>query len=437
VFDALLTIDELEASTQRMAADPRLQVRTVGHSRLGRPIQMISLGIGTRNALLVGAPHPNEPAGAATVERMITHLLENPHEGRGYRWHFIKAIDPEGLKLNGGWLKKPRTIGNYLENFFRPALSRQPETTFPLQLPEVQFSASTPENQAWQRAFELTRPELHATLHHCDYGGVFYSLSRALPAAVSGLEAAVKATGLSVHELEDVMTMDRWSPAVTRYPTVLETTTNAKATGASWAYPWTVGDMSPGFGETRYGTLSVVAEVPMWHSAAIEDPTPSGVSRATQQRELREMAAAARKLALTHAARYTESSLGPDARECLWALEAGLKMMPASDAGAAATATTAAEDMHILSRHEFELHHTHDALFVLRTYGLLLSLANQILLERPDDAAALYTRKEATAALRREVERLESRSTLVPVPVRVMTGLQMAAVFVCADALNS
>ena len=116
---------------------------------------MISLGIGTRNALLVGAPHRIEPAGAATVERMITHLLENPHEGRGYRWHFIKAIDPEGLKLNGGWLKKPRTIGNYLENFFRPALPRQPETTFPLQLPEVQFSASTPENQAWQRAFEL------------------------------------------------------------------------------------------------------------------------------------------------------------------------------------------------------------------------------------------------------------------------------------------
>lgn len=434
MFDALLTIDELEASTQRMAEDPRVEVRTIGHSRLGRPIRMISLGTGTRNALLVGAPHPNEPAGAATVERVITHLLANPHEGRGYRWHFIKAIDPEGLKLNGGWLKKPRTIGNYLENFFRPALSRQPETTFPLNLPEVEFTASTPENQAWQRAFELTRPELHATLHHCDYGGVFYSLSRALPAAVSGLEAAVKATGLSVHELEDVMTMDRWSPAVTRYPTVLETTTNAKATGASWAYPWTVGDMSPGYGETHYGTLTVVAEVPMWHSSAIEDPTPSGVTRATQQRELREMASAARKLALAHAARYTESSLAPDARECLWALEAGLKMMPASDDGS--PVATGISDKHILSRHEYELHHTHDALFVLRTYGLLLSLANQVLLERPNDATALETRKETKAALHREVERLESRSTLVPVPVRVMTGLQMAAVFVCADALN-
>ena len=145
----------------------------------------------------------------------------------------------------------------------------------------------------------------------------------------------MKATGLSVHELEDVMTMDRWSLRSRAIRTVLETTTNAKATGASWAYPWTVGDMSPGFGETRYGTLSCGRRSPYVALSRDRGPDTVRVSRATQQRELREMAAAARKLALTHAARYTESSLGPDARECLWALEAGLKMMPASDAGAA------------------------------------------------------------------------------------------------------
>jgi hypothetical protein len=245
------------------AADPRVRITPLGVSRLGRPIEMISLGEGDRDALIVGVPHPNEPAGAVTVERLIALLLHSERERRGYRWHFIKAIDPEGLRLNGGWLKKPRSPGNYLENFFRPALLRQPETTFPLDLPECRFSASTPENEAWQRALELTRPVLHASLHHCEFGGVFYTLS------------------------------------------------------------------------------------------------------------------------------------------------------------------------------QFELLHTQYGLFVLRTYGLLLSLANQELLARPHDAAARATRQQSMAALHEELTRLEERSRLTPVPIRVMSGLQMAAIFICADALSA
>ena len=99
-------------------------------------------------------------------------------------------------------------------------------------------------------------------------------------------------------------------------------------------------------------------------------------------------------------------------------------------------ATESADDR-ILSRHEFELMHTQHALFVLRTYGLLLSLANQVLLACPQDAAAQATRQESLTALHRELTRLEARSRLAPVPVRVMSGLQMAAIFVCADALRA
>jgi hypothetical protein len=430
MFDELLTIEELEAGTRRIAADPRVRITPLGVSRLGRPIEMISLGEGDRDALVVGVPHPNEPAGAVTVERLIALLLRSERERRGYRWHFIKAIDPEGLRLNGGWLKKPRTPGNYLENFFRPALARQPETTFPLELPECRFSASTPENEAWQRAFELTRPSLHASLHHCDFGGAFYSLSRALPAALSGLEGAVKAAGLTVSEIDDEITVERWTPAVTRYATVLETTTRAKELGAAWAYPWTLGDMSPGYGEARYGALSLLAEVPLWHSEALEDFSSSGISRSEQQRELRAMADAAGEFGRRHLSRFCESDLAPDARECWWALEERLKVVPPHG-----PATEPGDDS-ILSRHEFELMHTQYALLVLRTYGLLLSLANQVLLARPQDTAAQATRQESLTVLHRELTRLEARSKLAPVPIRVMSGLQMAAIFVCADALR-
>ena len=429
--DELLTIEELEAGTRRLATDPRVRITPVGVSHLGRPIEMISLGKGDRDALIVGVPHANEPAGAVTIERLIELLLHNEREQREYRWHFIKAIDPEGLRLNGGWLKKPRTLANYLENFFRPALSRQPETTFPLELPEYNFSASTPENEAWQRAFALTRPVLHATLHHCDFGGAFYSLSRALPAALTGLEAAIKAAGLRIQVADDCLTADHWTPAVTRYATVVETIERAKGSGETWAFPWTLGDMSPGYGEARYGTLTLLPEVPLWHSEGLEDFSSSGISRSEQQRELHEMMVAAGNLARRHISRYSEFDLPPDARECWWALEATMRMMPAQ------TSAPGPESDRILSRHEFELLHTQSALFILRTHGLLLSLANQVLLARPHDAVAGATRLETRTELHREIARLEARSTLAPVPVRVMTGLQMEAIFVCADALRS
>lgn len=429
--DELLTIEELDAGTRRLAADPRVRITPVGVSRLGRPIEMISLGEGDRDALIVGVPHANEPAGAVTVERLIKLLLHSEREQRGYRWHFIKSIDPEGLRLNGGWLKKARTLGNYLENFFRPALSRQPETTFPLQLPGYRFSASTPENEAWQCAFALTRPALHASLHHCDFGGAFYSLSRALPAALSGLEAAIKAAGLTIQEVDDCLTAERWTPAVTRYASAPETISRAKESGETWAFPWTLGEMSPGYGEAHYGALSLLAEVPLWHSDGLEDFSTSGISCSEQQRELHEMIVAASNLASRHVPRYRESDLAPDARECWWALEASSRMVPAQ------TTAQGAEGDRILSRHEFELMHTQNALFILRTHGLLLSLANQVLLARPQDAVARATRQETLTELCRELAKLEARSTLAPVPVRVMSGLQMAAIFVCADALRS
>lgn len=432
MFDELLSIEELEGATRRIASDPRVRITPLGVSRLGRPIEMISIGEGDRDALIVGVPHANEPAGAVTVERLIALLLHSERERRGYGWHFIKAIDPDGLRLNGGWLKRPRTLRNYLENFFRPALSRQPETTFPLELPGYRFSASTPENEAWQRAFELTQPALHATLHHCDFGGAFFMLSRALPAALTGLEGTVKAAGLTVNEIDidDEMTADRWTPAVSRYATVLETTTKAKEVGAAWAFPWTYGDMSPGYGEDRYGALSLLAEVPLWHSKALEDFSSSGMSCSEQKGELRAMTDAGLELARRHISRFRESDLTPDARECWWALEERIRLAPTQ------SPTTESEDNRILSRHEFELMHTQNALLVLRTYGLLISLANQVLLTSPHDARAQATRQESLTALHRELTVLQSRSKLVPVPIRVMSGVQMAAIFACADALQ-
>src|SRR5258705_13734752 len=96
-----LTIEELEANTRRLldSGGAPVEIRQVGERWAGREIEMISIGNGDRDALVVGGPHPNEPVGAVTVERMLALMLgeEGDAVRRGFRWHFIKAIDPEGL----------------------------------------------------------------------------------------------------------------------------------------------------------------------------------------------------------------------------------------------------------------------------------------------------------------------------------------------------
>jgi len=433
MFDSLLSIEELEAGTRRLARDRRVTVTPVGVSRLGRPIEMISLGDGTSDALIVGVPHPNEPAGAVTVERMIALLLRKPSERRGYRWHFIKAIDPEGLNLNRGWLKK-RTLTDYLENFFRPALHRQPETTFPLDIPGIRFEESTPENCAWQQAFALTRPRLHASLHHCDYGGVFYSLSRPLPAAIAGLESLAQSSKLGINDHDDVMDAEQWTPSVKRYPSVPELMAKAKARGAAWAYPWTVGDMSPGYGESRYGSFTLIAEVPLWDSEPLHDSSPSDITHGQQQVMLGTLTAKARELARSLLPSLAPVALAPDAKECLWSLERGLQMMPSAEAPG--TGQCAQSDRK-LSRHDFELMHTEQALFALRTYGLILRLASLILIDQPAHPGALQAHREAQDSLKAEMAVIEARTRFVPVPLEVVTDFQLQSIFICAEALTA
>lgn len=437
MFDQFLTIGQLEASTLRLADDPRVTVTRLGNSGRGRPIDLISLGDGPRDALIVGVPHPNEAASAVTVERMIALLLEHEAERRGYRWHFIKAIDPDGLALNEGWLTQPLALSDYLENFFRPALDRQPETTFPLDAPGLHFDRSTPENLAWQQAFALTRPALHASLHHCDYGGVFYSLSRALPGALDGLEENAARAGLLINQFVDgdVMSGEVWRPGISQYPAVPELVAKAREMGSSWAYPWTVGEMSPGFGEAHYGTLTLIAEVPLWDCPALHDHTPSGIARQQQRAMIDVIAGKVRAFAARQAARFEQCPLNADAQDYLAAIRGSLAMMPSSENSPHPPATADGEA--ILSRREFEIFQTEHVLFALRTYGYFLGLARAVLAQQPDNAIALQAQAEGRALLQGEIAAIERHSTLTPLPLDVITGFQMRAIFVCADALNA
>src|SRR6185312_15264501 len=52
------------------------RVERLGLSRGGRPIDLVSVGSGSRAALIVGAPHANEPIGCATIVRLLMRLAQ-------------------------------------------------------------------------------------------------------------------------------------------------------------------------------------------------------------------------------------------------------------------------------------------------------------------------------------------------------------------------
>jgi hypothetical protein len=93
-------VEELEAERMVEAAQLRglAKITRLGSSAGGRLIDMISVGEGRRAALIVGAPHANEPIGCLTIQRLLKRLGSDPHlrDHSGYRWHLIPAIDNDG-----------------------------------------------------------------------------------------------------------------------------------------------------------------------------------------------------------------------------------------------------------------------------------------------------------------------------------------------------
>lgn len=119
-----------------------------GRSKLGQPIYCLKIGEGSKNALLYGTPHPNEPIGSMMLDAFTRILAEDPAPARRARlhlvYHQIQRCGRHGQ--NEGWFKGPFTISQYQHNFFRPAFDQQVEWSFPIDYKQYHFNAPTPGN---------------------------------------------------------------------------------------------------------------------------------------------------------------------------------------------------------------------------------------------------------------------------------------------------
>lgn len=397
------------------------QVRRLGHSGQGRPIDLISIGNGERSALIVGAPHPNEPIGCLTVLALIRRLARDRsfRARSGWRWHFIPAIDVDGLALNRGWFSGPRTIDRYLAHFYRPAFARQPEYGFPLEMPGYRFDAVTPEALCWQSAMEIARPDLQSSLHGADSGGSFYLLSQDRPALAARLSRQPATQGIMLNDLgEPGAELTRFAPGVFSYFDVAPYVAQIVREGGAVQNQWSAGRSSAEFAAERYGTFSVTCEVPLWEDPRQRSVRPSGYSMADVQRMQHAAAAENARLLDAAAPLIARPHADPESRALADALaEAAMRTTQQNTAlatlphmGAAASEPVSLADLTQLEPGTEQM----------RAPAMLARLAR-----RQGDAA---TASAAETLLARRIAAQRARAPLRPVPTEKAVALQMLAI---------
>jgi hypothetical protein len=411
------------------ALGPLARVERLGTSEQGRPIDLISIGSGARSALIVGAPHPNEPVGCLTIVAMIRRLAEDRsfRERSGYRWHFIPAIDVDGLALNAGWLDGPATSDAMMRGFFRPAFVRQPEYGFPIAVPGYRFDAVPPETRCWQRALEIARPTFQSSLHGNDSSGAFYMLSRDRPTLAQRLSRQPRELGIALATLGEPGATNRsFAPGVLSFFEIAPLIEAALRAGEPVDRVWSAGRSSAEHAAATYGSFSMTCEVPLWEDRRQFSTRPSRYSHGDVLRL---------QLAEAH----------DNAR--LFDLGRSLSMRDFEDADsrALALAVREAAAMSVGQRQSIE------AQMVSSDAARRVSLAELVQLEpgttmmrAPAMLARLAERAgepgiaaQVRAALARRLARYRAEAPLIPIPVARTIALQMRSILTAAADLRT
>jgi hypothetical protein len=415
------------ALLRRLAIADVAKVERLGLSREGRPIDLISIGRGSRAALIVGAPHANEPIGCATIIRLLTRLARDRalREGLGWQWHFIPAIDIDGIALNEGWFRGERTLERYLNDFYRPPFRLQPEYAFPLDVPGYRFDQQTPESSCWRLALDHIRPQLQCSLHGADTGGSFFLVSDCQPRLCKALAGLPAQSDITLNTVGDAsVELAQLAPGIFSFPNIDSLIAKAVSAHKPPDDAWNAGDSSAGYSTKRFRTFNMVCEVPLWRDARERDPRDSGRSLAeVVAEEIRMLRADEKLLTPFLPALRTESG------EAAAALFASVEEAVRETSGAIEELEglkASAEAQRTLSNRDLVQYEYGTAMF--RTLAMAERLAR---LTGVDDL-----RIAARHALQERLIGYQRSARLIPVPLRSSTDLQMAAILTTAGTLT-
>jgi hypothetical protein len=279
------TVAEMDENSRKLAAEyPDLvSIFEIGKTSKGYPINCLKIGFGSKNALLMGCPHPNEPIGAMMLEYFTKALIEDEalREEMDLTWYIIKSWDADGTMLNEGWFKGPFTLYHYARNFYRPPGKLQVDWTFPIDHKELHFHATIPETEAVMHLIEDIRPIFIYTLHNAGFGGVYFYISRPAEEIYEGLRAtaAKQHVPLNLGEPEAPY-LRAYSPAIYQGMGISETYDYYEKYGVE--HPEILcdtGTSSSDFAAKHCNAFTLLTELPYFYDKRVEDLSASDMIR--------------------------------------------------------------------------------------------------------------------------------------------------------------
>ncbi|WP_431954101.1 M14 family zinc carboxypeptidase [Actinacidiphila sp. bgisy167] len=255
------TVDEVAAAARALALRrPEVcRLRTVGLSRAGEPLLLLSVGHGSRNVLVVAGPHANEMVGGATALLLARRIAADPvlRDAADAAWHFLLCADPDGARLNEAVPEGRFTMLGHYRHFFRPRAAEQPEW-----LPDDgTLDGALPETRALIGVIDELRPVLQCSLHGVDVGGTFVQVTRDIPRLAERI--AKSAAELDIPLEAGASDAFHWpSPGPGVYVLPPPGGPREDASHSTWTYAH------------RYGGTTAIAEVPMWACDRAADTSP-------------------------------------------------------------------------------------------------------------------------------------------------------------------
>ena len=285
-YKEFLTVDEMDESSRRLAAEHPdcVELFEMGKTRQGHPLLCLKIGSGSRNALMFGCPHPNEPIGTMMLEYFTKNLAENKElrDELDYTWYIVKAWDADGLRLNEKWLKGPYTLYNYSRNFFRPAGHKQVDWTFPVDYKELHFHDTIPESEAMMKLIDDIKPSFIYSLHNAGFGGVYWYITKPMPEIYEEMYAAANSQQVPINFGEpESPSCVAFAPAI--YANLgIETEYDYLEKYGGGINPADVigsGDCSSSYAGARYDSFTLLTEMPYFYDERIKDMSESDTVR--------------------------------------------------------------------------------------------------------------------------------------------------------------
>jgi hypothetical protein len=435
-YDSFLTVDELRASSHRLAGQfpDVVEILSMGHSRRGDPVEALKIGSGAKTALVFAMPHPNEPIGSMMLECLSQRLAEDDElrQSLGYTWYLIKCIDPDGTRLNEGWFKGPFSVANYGRHYYRPPSHQQIEWTFPIQYKSLEFDDPLPETRSLMALIDDIRPDFIYSLHNSGFGGAYFYVSEEAESLYQPFYDLVESQGLHLHLGEpEAVWMTQFADAIFQAPAITQMYDFLEEQGVDPSKAITGGTSSFDYARSFCDPFSLICEMPYFESTSIHDTSPSDMTRSDAiiqgLERVKEGLDNLQELYDTVGDELTETTPFKDSISSL------LKVMPqyvaaqenwAKTDPAAQEQATTAEKLDAQSVRCFYM--------VLLNLGMTIRMIEAQIAATGESPVLAATRQRAIAVFDQVAADLETELEYSVVPIRKLVGVQLGSALLAA-----